>query len=92
MSFVAWSKNVPDKMVTNPQSSVIISAALCWSQSCIEHTRDCNCALLNLKKNNSESENLIFRIFEMVPIKTESNCDGRTVPNLEHNGTGKNCK
>jgi hypothetical protein len=28
----------------------------------------------------------------MVPIKTESNCDGRTVPNLEHNGTGKNCK
>ncbi len=50
MSFVAWSKNVPDKMVTNPQSSVIISAALCWSQSCIEHTRDCNCALLNFKK------------------------------------------
>jgi hypothetical protein len=47
ISFVAWSKNVPDKMVTNPQSSVIISAALCWSQSCIEHTRDCNCALLN---------------------------------------------
>jgi hypothetical protein len=33
ISFVAWSKNVPDKMVTNPQSSVIISAALCWSQS-----------------------------------------------------------